>query len=230
VTCIVGLVDSAHGRIYMGGDSAGVGYYNLTVRRDPKVFRNGPYLLGFTSSFRMGQLLRFAFQPPTHPDGMDIERFMATTWVDAVRECLKAGGFARKNSDAEEGGTFLVGYRGRLFRIENDYQVGEALDGYDAVGCGADLALGALYASGLAQRNSAERVFWALEAAERGSAGVRGPFTLEVLEEPWPVTAAANAAGLAAAPAAPAAPAADVPALDGAQETLRVLWEAYNIA
>jgi len=39
----------------------------------------------------------------------------------------------------EAGGTFLVGYRGRLFRVDSDYQVGESVNNYCAVGCGADL-------------------------------------------------------------------------------------------
>ena len=41
MTCIVGLVHG--GKVYMGGDSAGVGGYCLTVRADEKVFRNGEF-------------------------------------------------------------------------------------------------------------------------------------------------------------------------------------------
>jgi hypothetical protein len=52
VTAIVGLVHE--GTVYIGGDSAGVSGYSMTVRADAKVFTVGPYLLGFTTSFRMG--------------------------------------------------------------------------------------------------------------------------------------------------------------------------------
>jgi hypothetical protein len=170
VTAIVGLVHDD--RVYIGGDSAGIADYSVTIRADAKVFRNGPYLLGFTSSFRMGQLLRYALQPPA--PGTDLDRFMVTTFVDAVRDCLKAGGFATKDSEAESGGTFLVGVAGRLFRVEADYQVGESVDQYDAVGCGADIALGALHAT--ADFPPKRRISLALEAAAKHSAGVRGPF------------------------------------------------------
>ncbi|MFI2358160.1 hypothetical protein OG582_11910 [Streptomyces anulatus] len=88
MTVIVGLVHK--GRVHLGADSAGVSGLQLTVRRDPKAFRNGPYALGFTTSFRMGQLLRFAFEPP-QPTG-DLDRFMVTTWTDALRACLRDGG------------------------------------------------------------------------------------------------------------------------------------------
>jgi hypothetical protein len=173
VTAIVGLVHQ--GTVYVGGDSAGVSGYSMTVRADAKVFTVGPYLLGFTTSFRMGQLIRYALDPPT-PAGDDLDRFMATTFVDAVRACLKAGGWAKKENDREEGGTFLVGVAGRLFTVEEDYQVGASADGYAAVGGGSEIALGALFATARTRMAPERRVLVALQAAERFSAGVRGPF------------------------------------------------------
>jgi ATP-dependent protease HslVU (ClpYQ) peptidase subunit len=172
MTAIVGLV---HRRtVYIGGDSAGASGWSLTVRADTKVFHNNGYLFGFTTSFRMGQLIRYALKPPK-PTG-ETDRFMATTFIDAVRECLKEGGWARKDAEREEGGTFLVGVRGRLFTVHEDYQVAEAADGYAAVGCGDELALGALFATANLRMPPERRVETALKAAERFSAGVRGPF------------------------------------------------------
>jgi hypothetical protein len=179
MTCIVGLIDD-DGRVYIGGDSAGVGGYSLTIRKDRKVFHNGGYLFGATTSFRMLQLLRFAFTPPVYDSTVDLERFMATTFIDAVRECLKSGGYAQKNNEQESAGHFLVGIAGHLFTIDADYQVGESLDGYDAVGCGEDVALGVLYATPTLK--PLIRLELALAGAERHSAGVRGPFYVEVLE------------------------------------------------
>lgn len=179
MTCIVGLVDE--GKVYMGGDSAGVnGGWDLVVRADPKVFHIGPFVVGFTSSFRMGQLLRFALVPPVHPPEVDIYRYMTVDFINAVRDCLKTGGWAKKDGEKESGGVFLVGYRGRLFEIDSDYQVGEGLDGYMAVGSGDQVALGALYAT--QKLPPLVRIRLALEAAERWNAGVRGPFVIEVLE------------------------------------------------
>jgi ATP-dependent protease HslVU (ClpYQ) peptidase subunit len=184
VTCIVGLVEGD--KVWIGGDSAGLAGWDLTVRKDPKVFRNGEFVMGFTSSYRMGQLLAHAFTPP--PIEGDLHAYMVTKFVDAVRDCLKAGGYAKKENDAEAGGTFLVGVRGRLFNIGNDYQVGEPMDGYAAVGCGDQIAVGAVYgAQSDGQRNfimnlpprPAEAIVRiALEAAERFSGGVRGPFVV----------------------------------------------------
>jgi hypothetical protein len=97
--------------------------------------------MGFTTSFRMGQLLHHAFKAPK-PKG-DLARFMATVFVDALRACLKDGGWARKDPEQEQAGTFLVGVPGRLFAVHDDYQIAEPAGGYAAVGCGGDLALGA---------------------------------------------------------------------------------------
>jgi len=175
MTCIVGIAEG--GKVYIGGDSAGVGGYSLTVRADKKVFVNGDFVMGFTTSFRMGQLLHHAFTPPKrHPD-TDIDKFMVTDFINAVRDCLKSGGYAGRQNETESGGTFLVGYSGRLFRIDGDYQVGEAVDGFDAVGCGDDIARGALFANPAGKPQDRLRV--ALEAAERFSAGVRAPFHFE---------------------------------------------------
>lgn len=177
MTCIVGLIDDKS--VWIGGDSAGVAGYLSQPRLDRKVFRNGPFVMGFTSSFRMGQLLRFRLKPPERPTEQDVFEFMATGFVDAVRECLKAGGYASKENEVERGGCFLVAYAGRLFEIDSDYQVGELTDGFAAVGCGAEIALGALHAT--RGTPAKERVVRALRAAAHFSAGVRPPFVIEEL-------------------------------------------------
>ena len=66
MTCIVGLEHD--GYVYIGGDSgAGGGYdYSSATRTDEKVFRNANFIAVFTTSFRMGQLIRYAFRAPEH--------------------------------------------------------------------------------------------------------------------------------------------------------------------
>ncbi|MFC9606078.1 hypothetical protein ACFTTN_21765 [Streptomyces niveus] len=180
MTAVVGLVHKH--RVYLGGDSAGVAGYQLTIRADPKVFLNGPYVMGFTSSFRMGQLLRHSLSAP-HPEG-DLNQFMCTRFVDAVRTCLKDGGWARKDAEQEEGGTFLVGIHGRLFTLDSDYQVAESADGYDAAGCGDQLALGSLHTTTARDMKPHQRLTAALDAAAHHSAGVRGPYSFAATPRP----------------------------------------------
>lgn len=179
MTCIVGLIDK--GKVYIGGDSAAVWgtSFAIVARNDRKVFRNGDFVMGFTSSFRMGQLLAFNFNPPKPRQGVDIFAYMVTDFIDAARQRMKDGGFTRvKDNWSEEGGTFLVGYAGRLFQIGSDFQVGESTHGFDAVGCGDHLALGSLFSTPKMDDPTA-RVIEALQAAQTFSAGVREPFHVE---------------------------------------------------
>lgn len=172
MTCIVGVAEGES--VMIGGDSAGVSGWDLTVRADTKVFRVGPYVMGFTTSFRMGQLLRYSFRPP-EPDAWDVDAFMATAFVNEVRQCLKDGGYARAKDGGEHGGTFLVGYKGLLYAIEDDYQIARSQDGYMAVGSGRDYALGSLHSTGGPPHVRVQR---ALEAAAHHCAAVAAPFTI----------------------------------------------------
>ncbi|HYC03905.1 MAG TPA: hypothetical protein VED40_11450 [Azospirillaceae bacterium] len=187
MTCIVGLVDG--GNVWMGGDCAGVAGLDISLRADTKVFRNGGFLIGFTSSFRMGQLLRFRLQPPPRRPDVDLFRYMVCDFVESVRATLKEGGFAHRSNDVETGGFFLVAAEGRLFSIQDDYQVSEFTRGFHAIGCGATYALGALHNS--RDLPAEARVRKALETAEHFSGGVRGPFTIECVNAAAPMVIAA---------------------------------------
>lgn len=173
MTCIVGVVHG--GKVYMGGDSAGVGGWSMSLRSDEKVFINGEFIFGFTTSFRMGQILRYSFKPPKRHQEKSVMEFMVTDFIDSVREVLKNSGVARKDNEVESCGTFLVGYEGRLFKVFDDYQVSEVICGYDAAGCGEDIAFGSLFST---IGDPEGRIKTALSAAEYHSAGVRGPFTI----------------------------------------------------
>ena len=177
MTAVVGVVDGSH--VWIGADSAGVANWSVVNRKDPKVFRLGPMLVGFTSSFRMGQLIRYSMKAPPEAPPEDPYAYMVSEFVPRLRKCLKRGGFAKVENGREEAGTMLIGYCGHLFEIGEDYQVGEGFDGYAAVGGGYEVALGALYASG--DHLPADRVKIALEAAAAHHIGVRPPFVVEML-------------------------------------------------
>lgn len=174
MTAIAGLVHD--GRVYIGGDSAGTGGYMRSIRADVKVFRNGPYVFGFAGSYRMGQLLHWALKPPA-PEGK-LDRFMAITFINAVRECLKDGGWAVNNSGRDEGGVFLTGVDGRLFRVDCDFQVGENVDPWNAIGAGEEPALGALFATQRLNLAPKPRLRLALSASAYYNNTVAPPFVI----------------------------------------------------
>lgn len=173
MTCIVGLQHD--GKVTIGGDSAGVAGYSITVRADTKVFTVGPYLMGFTTSFRMGQLLHHTFKPK--PPKGNLDRFMVAEFIPGIMDCLETGGWLSTENGRREGGTFLVGVHGRLFSVHDDFQVGSPVDGYESVGCGDEIALGSLHST--TGKPPRARVKAALTAAAHHSAGVTPPFVIK---------------------------------------------------
>jgi ATP-dependent protease HslVU (ClpYQ) peptidase subunit len=172
MTCIVGI--RHEGEVFIGGDALGSTHYRKAVRSDGKIFRNGPFVMGFTSSYRMGQLLRYAFKPPVIGD--DIDQYMVVDFVDAVRKCLREGGWQQTDDGQDVGGSFLVGYQDRLFAIHSDYQVASNDCGYDAVGSGEAFAMGSLFSTeGLDPK---ARIRTAIKAATFSSPSVGGPVTI----------------------------------------------------
>ena len=176
MTCIVGYLDKKKKRVTMGADSVGSAGHQVVIRKDPKIFRNGDFIIGCTSSFRMIQLLRFSFKPP-EVKCKDIYEYMCTDFVNAVRACFKEGGYLQKDKEGDEkGGAFLVAYKDRLFEIECDFQVGENLNGLASVGCGSDFALGSLFSTEKTNLSPKDMVLKALESAAFFSGAVGKPF------------------------------------------------------
>ena len=176
MTCIVGYVDKKNKKVVMGADSAGVGGLDITIRKDKKIFKVGDFVIGCTTSFRMIQILQFSFNPPKVYD-KDLYEYMCTDFINSVKECFKNGGYLQKYSNGDEkGGTFLVGYKDRLFSIQDDFQVQESIDGFDSCGCGFKYALASMYTN--KKSNAKKIVIKALETAEYYSGGVCSPFHL----------------------------------------------------
>ena len=178
MTCIIGLIKNK--KVYIGGDSAGVGGLDVTIRRDSKVFKTGKFIMGYTSSFRMGQLLRFKLKVKDQTEEQNDYEYMCTTFIDAVRKCLEDNGYAEIDNNKEKIGQFLVGYNDRLYYIGSDLQVGESYDKFDSVGCGESYAKGALEILLKSSKKDTPQttIKKALETVVKFSAGVRPPFNI----------------------------------------------------
>lgn len=175
MTCIIGLIEK--GNVYIGADSASISNLVIRATNVPKVFRRGPFIIGYTTSFRMGQLLEHWLEVPKQTtESKSDQEYMVKEFAESIRTLFKDKGFAETNSGAESGGTFLVGYGGHLFTIYADFQVNEICDKFDAVGCGGPFALGAMAA--LKTLEPVERIEKSLEIAAHFSAGVCGPFRI----------------------------------------------------
>lgn len=179
MTCIAGIIDG--GRVYIGGDSMGITGNGALSMTDPKVFRNGSFLIGVSGTARLTQLLHYKWSPPQKPDDVDTHRYLSTDVAESIRVCLKENGYSSVDSNVEaHDGRVLLGYDHGLYQLDGSYAVVRVADEYAAVGSGEEVALGALYATqGKAPR---ARIETALKAAVWHTPYVRGPFTVEVME------------------------------------------------
>lgn len=182
MTCIIGLEHD--GKVYIGGDSQSSGGWDKGIAVSPKVFRRGDFLIGYTDSWRMGQILQYhlSVRPPL--EGETDDAYMVIAFIEAVRDCLRQYGYMRIDSNTETGGQFLVGYKAKLYRIDADFQVLRFAEDMSAVGCGAAYALGALMALTRSiftvgkPFDPVEVIGTALSVAQRFSNGVGDPFTI----------------------------------------------------
>jgi ATP-dependent protease HslVU (ClpYQ) peptidase subunit len=179
-TCIIGLVE--RGVVWIGGDSAATYTHSLAQRilATPKVtVLDAEMVIGSCGSVRSGNLLQYGFDRPKHQKGLEDEEYMATAFMDAVRERMVAGGHVHPWEAPEHmDGAFMVGYRGNIYIVESDYGIIRTHEPYAALGCGEDLALGCLAGTEGTRMSAKKRITKALEISERYSAGVKRPFVI----------------------------------------------------
>lgn len=182
MTCIVGFIDDDK-NIYIGADSAGTnGWFDQRIRKDEKVFIKDDLIFGFTGSFRMGQLLKYQLNVPDKTIKDSDEDYINSKVIESIRKLLKDKGFTRIQNNQEEGGIFILGYRGKIYIIESDFQVGIVDTNYCSVGCAENYAMGCLYGIQKIELSPEQRIKKALKCAYKFSAGVKPPFIIKKLE------------------------------------------------
>lgn len=176
MTCIVGLV-SDNGTVIIGADSGASEGDGLVARNDSKVFFKRNLLIGFSGSFRVGQIIQYVFKIPKHGFECDME-YLVGPFVSSLRECLKInGGLSTDNGIDTMEASLLVGYRQHLYEIHSDFQVSDPSEQFSARGSAAPIALGALWThKDLGHLSAHDAVLASLSAAEESSSAVRGPF------------------------------------------------------
>lgn len=167
MTCIVGV--AAKGKVWMGGDSCGSNEETWQVVPEPKVFERAGMLIGACGSFRLIDLLKYTWEIPDYPVGMDYDRYMRTSFIKSL-EALEFG--------KELPGDILVGYAGKLYHILTDYAVVGAPNWGMAIGTGGYSARGSLYTTRKGSMTPRLRVLTALEASSNVEMGVTPPFTV----------------------------------------------------
>ena len=183
MTCIVGI-KTASGVILAAdslGSSNGLKQEFSTAKliriavdsRQDGVFAGEiPILIGYTHSFRMGNILKHCLKPPEITGSVD--KYLVSKFIPELMRCFEQEGFAREDNKVKSGGEFLLGIAGRLFTVQSDYSVIEPEEGYTAIGSGQEIALGALYAYEDCNIEERDSAIGAVSAASKFSTTVGG--------------------------------------------------------
>ncbi len=189
MTCIVGL--EHEGKVWMGGDSRAVsGYGHIRDTLDSKVFTRGELIFGNCGYPRQGQILRYNLAIPISPTKIEnrvdgyIDEYIIGSLIPCIRQSFKDHGWmcdknGREGTD-EDGGPFLIGFRGCLYKVEDNFQALRPSSGFCSIGSGQDYAYGAIETLDLigSHPEPERRLEIALLAVEKRDAGVSSPFTI----------------------------------------------------
>jgi ATP-dependent protease HslVU (ClpYQ) peptidase subunit len=172
MSCVIGL--EHQGKVYMGADSS-VLRANMEARvaSAPKVVVRDELIIGCVGSLRYAQTLIYLWEVPKQLEGELDEHYMLGTIVKSMEECLTKHG---QSEDVRSGGgsVVLIGYKGKLYSYGCALGCICPVDGRDAIGCGADFALGNLVSS--EDLCPEARILQALRAAGTFSGGVSSPY------------------------------------------------------
>lgn len=178
MTCVVGLVED--GKIWIGADGVSSRGNELFNIANPKVFESGSFLFGHAGSPRQMQILQACFNPPKQSDQQDIWQYLITDVMSHIQDIFLKHKSLRQfdTLTQEHDSEFLLGYKGGLYAMQRDFQLVQRIEGYDAVGCGAQYALGALHVLDHYDLKPKEKILKALAAATHFDPFVGGPIKI----------------------------------------------------
>ena len=180
MTAIVGFTKD--NTVYLAGDTLGSNSNLKSEYTESKVFKNGSFIFGYTDTFRFGEILEYNFVPPEHTKGVSDKAFLVKDFIPKLRNVLEECKYV-KAEDKAGNGTFLMGYRGKLYKVQSDWSILEPTCGYTAVGSGDEICIGAISAlKDIEEFTPKEKVIKAIEIASKHNPYVGGKITVKSLK------------------------------------------------
>lgn len=170
MTCIAVVRDELNNKIYMAGDRGASDDGTILSLTAPKVWKLGPYLIGYAGSMD-GERLRYNFNPYV-PDIKDIDKFMQTKFIKQLKQ-FYTDWWVDTGKDADFG--LIVAVRGQIYEHSAaDMSLSKYTLPYLSMGSGSEYALGYLNATEKA-KDQRKRVVGAVNAAIKFSPSCMGP-------------------------------------------------------
>lgn len=170
MTCISGIAKD--GVVYIGGDRGASDSYTILPLTRPKIKKCGEYLIGYSGSMGIGELVHYIDLPII--GNKSVEKTLRTLFVKALKSAIEEYGNASHTDD--NSADWLVGVQGRLFEISSeDWSVAEFNE--TAIGSGNNIALGSLHTT-RSWKDQEKRIRYSLNAAVEISPSCLGPLDI----------------------------------------------------
>jgi ATP-dependent protease HslVU (ClpYQ) peptidase subunit len=186
----------ANDKIYMGCDSMFLYPESLQAikRTQSKLIIKDEMVIGLTTNgCRIFQTIQYKLKVPStrKVKTEDLLEYFITKFCNSLYKLLHAENMLLEDAEAKTSepsispAICLIGIRGKLFRIGEDFDVAELDMPFFAVGSGGEYAIGALEATvNLTTTFKPEdHILHALKTAEKYTAGVKGPFQITNTED-----------------------------------------------
>ena len=129
-------------------------------------------VLGFAGTWAVIQQIMYNLEVPEYV-GQDLVGYMVRDVAPAIKDLADLG--------ETEPLSVMVGFKGRLFEIDEQFSVTENFKNYSAIGSGANHAKASLYAQRDSSLSPTEKVTEALECAANFIINVKAPFTYHTI-------------------------------------------------
>jgi ATP-dependent protease HslVU (ClpYQ) peptidase subunit len=166
----------------MGCDSAISSETETQVLSNSKIIKKGEMLIGVTGSMRGLQLLEYSWIFPEQPKEMSDTEYIYSYITTSIKEVFFEHQYCvTLNAQENQEDQFLIGYKGKLYLLDTNYQIFELDSKYVSIGSGSSFSYGSLKTQediGLLGKDSEMNITRAINTAIEFSIGVKGPIRI----------------------------------------------------
>lgn len=158
MTCIIAHTNGTSS--FIAGDKLGSNGFTKSVQAEPKVFEKEfikhnedgltrtkeVMALGYTTSFRMGQLLNYNLNLPEQVAGETFAQYLVLKVIPIIRQMFKEEWGSRDASQDVGGGQFIILHNHTIYEVQEDFSVLQPKTQITAVGSGTYHAIAAMAA------------------------------------------------------------------------------------
>lgn len=161
MTCII--AHATRTSSFIAADKLGSNNFTKAIQSEPKIFEKefdsrvleegfiptihkDTMTIGYTTSFRMGQLLKHCLVLPEKQPTQSFKEYLVQSVVPAIRTLFREEWGSRADNQDVGGGQFIILHKHKIYEIHEDFCVLEPKNNISAVGSGAYHAIAAMAA------------------------------------------------------------------------------------